>query len=106
MSEYISLIRGINIGGRNQIKMGELKEVCAKIGFTDIKTYIQSGNLIFTETERNKLSIATTIEKAIFKHFGIKTVVLIKSKKQFDTIIKNNPYADIDQSKLYITFLF
>ncbi|MCL2596682.1 MAG: DUF1697 domain-containing protein [Paludibacter sp.] len=78
MNTFIILLRGINVGGKNIIKMKHLKQVFDDMGFSDIKTYIQSGNVIFKTSESDKLKLTDRIENQLRKTFSseIKTLVL------------------------------
>lgn len=108
MPKYISLLRGINVGGKNKIRMSDLKALYENMGFLDIKTYIQSGNVIFSYPCKDKEALSENIQKEIIKKFGIQSIVLIKTKNEWQAVIKNNPYlnnSSIDISKLHVTFL-
>ncbi len=69
--KYVAFLRGINVGGKNKVKMETLREVCASIGFENVKTYINSGNVIFETRKTDDLKLAEKIEKAIEKEFGL-----------------------------------
>ena len=108
MCEYVSLLRSINVGGKNKIKMLELRALYESMGFSNVSNYIQSGNVTFTSVSRDKKRMAGTIADSISKKFGFDINVLIKSKHALNNIIKENPYSEIahkDCSKLHITFL-
>lgn len=74
--QYVALLRGINVGGNSKIEMGRLKTMFLNLGFTDVSTYINSGNVIF-ETELPHLNLAKIIEKDIKKEFGIPVKCLV-----------------------------
>ena len=78
MTKYIALLRGINVGGKNIIKMEQLKQVFDEMGFFDVKTYIQSGNVIFRTSKNDKLMLTERIENQLQKSFSceIKTLVI------------------------------
>jgi len=108
MKTYIALLRGINVSGKNLIKMAELKVLFTKIGLNDVTTYIQSGNVIFTSEENNTLKIETEIIKAIKTKFGYDLKVLVITKKLLKNIFSSNPFlADKNKvlSSLFVTFL-
>ena len=65
--KYLALLRGINVGGKNIIKMDELKKIFEGMKFTDVKTYIQSGNVIFLDYENDQIKIQKKIERSLFK---------------------------------------
>jgi len=85
MNTYVALMRGINIGGRNKISMTLLKKHTQDAGFTDVETYINSGNLIFTSSEQDPLVVSEKIEKLIKRHFDLDVPVLIKSKEHIQS---------------------
>ncbi len=105
MVTYISMIRGINIGGK-KIKMDKLKELYRSLDFKDIKTYIQSGNVIFESTESDPLKLSHIIEKRISEIFDFDVKVLIKTKNEMMNVINRNPFKKEDLNHIYVTFLF
>jgi len=108
MTTYISLLRGINVGGHVKIKMPELKELYAVLEFTNIKSYIQSGNIVFNSTHVADKKLAAMIEDGVAETFGFSVSVLLKRKNEFKKIMDNNPFfgqQTIDTTKLHITFL-
>jgi uncharacterized protein (DUF1697 family) len=108
MSSFITLLRGINVSGHNMIKMAELKALYESLGFRDVTTYIQSGNVVFqTEKASNDL-VEASIEKAIEKKFGFQVPVIARKPGELAKVIRANPFAGrrgVDESKLYVTFL-
>jgi uncharacterized protein (DUF1697 family) len=88
---YLVLLRGINVGGNNIIKMGELKELFEKMRFVEVKTYIQSGNVLFMTYEKDKTKIAKEIEEKIFDKLDYKINALILQLSDMENIIKNIP---------------
>ncbi len=107
MTQYISLLRGINVNGKNKIQMNQLAELYALLGFEKIVTYIQSGNVVFEYKLKKGKEIAEIIEKGIKKQFGISVPALVMEKKEFEGIIKRNPFLkdkSVDAAKLHITF--
>jgi uncharacterized protein (DUF1697 family) len=103
------MLRGINVSGHNPIKMAELKKLYETIGFQDVKTYIQSGNIVF-KTTGNQLSkdVSVTIESAILEQFGFHVPVITRSPEELLGIINGNPFRNADNTvfdKIYITFL-
>ena len=108
MTTYISILRGINVSGKNKLKMDALKQMYFKIGYTDIQSYIQSGNVIFrTKTVDSKL-LETTISANIFETFGLLVPVLVLTLEELRNALKNNPFV-LDSSKntefMHITFI-
>lgn len=107
MTTYVAILRGINVSGHKIIKMDRLRASFEEIGFTNVKTYVQSGNVIF-ETGEPPAGLAAKIEKRILDDFGFDVPVLTKSSKEMMDIVKRNPFLkdkSIDQGKLHVTFL-
>ena len=108
METYISILRGINVSGHKLIKMDALKKMFEDLNFKNIRTYIQSGNVIFESKKVDTKSLETIIGKQIFKTFGFEVPVLVKEKKDWKTVFENNPFLknrNEDISKLHVTFL-
>jgi len=105
--KYIAFLRGINVGGKNKIKMETLREVFVGLGFQSVKTYINSGNVIFETTKLDDLKLAAKIESAIEKEFGLKIRTIIRSIFEIESIIKSNPFAGQFESDkdLHVFFL-
>ena len=91
--KYIAFLRGINVGGKNKIKMETLREVFGALGFADIKTYINSGNIIFETAKTDHNRLAAKIESAIEREFALKIKVMMRTLAEIEEIIKNNPFA-------------
>ena len=91
--KYAAFLRGINVGGKNKIKMETLRQICAALGFANVKTYINSGNLIFETAETDDEKIAAKIEGAIEKEFALKIKVIVRTFAEIENIVKDNPFA-------------
>ncbi len=91
MTTYLSLLRGINVGGNNKVSMAELKKVFEDLGFSDVRTYINSGNVIFKSEERDEKKMTAEIEKGIKDHFGLNIRVVIRSKEEIDRVTVEIP---------------
>ncbi|MEM1136319.1 MAG: DUF1697 domain-containing protein [Bacteroidota bacterium] len=102
---YISLLRGINVSGQKKIKMLELKALYERLGFTNVQTYIQSGNVIFESTDKDNTNLAKQISKKILEEFGYEVTVLVLDKNTFKTKIEKHPFNEADLPFLYFTFL-
>lgn len=108
MQTYIALLRGINVAGHNKIKMAALKQLFIDLGFSEIVTYIQSGNVVFHSKEINTSTIEKAIINAIEKEFGYAIKVLVLKKLEIDAALKFNPFnpeTDYDFKKIGVTFL-
>jgi len=109
MTKKIALLRGINVGGRRKIIMADLRQLLEKIGFTDVKTYIQSGNIIFTHKEElSNIEIAEKIEKVIAENYEFEVPALVRTAEEWKNAINNSPFYQEDMedvSQLHLTFL-
>ncbi len=90
---YVAFLRGINVGGHNKIKMETLRAMFSAHGFENVKTYINSGNVIFEAAKTDDKKLAATIESAIEKEFALKIKVMTRTIAEIDDITKNNPFA-------------
>lgn len=105
MKTYISILRGINVSGQKLIKMDALKKAYEDLGFKNVHTYIQSGNVIFQTEEKG---LEQKISGQIQKQFGFEVPVIILTIDDLKQIIGNNPYKEDDTkdiSYLYVTIL-
>ena len=102
------MLRGINVSGQKLIKMEDLRLTFETMGFKNVSTYIQSGNIIFKSEESNSGDIEILIKKAILNEYGYQVPVLVKQKKELVEVLENNPLIKSgkeDHSKLHVTFL-
>lgn len=107
MTTHIAMLRGINVSGHKILKMDGLRALFAHMGFHNIQTYVQSGNVIFSTNEPPP-GLAAKIEKRILKEFGFDVPVLTKTAKEMAEIVKRNPFVKnsaLDQTKLHVTIL-
>jgi len=95
MASFISLLRGINVSGQKKINMKELKSLYESIGFLNVSSYIQSGNLVFTSEEQNKLELQTKIQQAIANHYGFEVPVLVLSSENISSALKGLPFTSL-----------
>ena len=110
MSEkrYVALLRGINVGGNNLIKMIDLRGSFAKMGFTDVETYIQSGNVVFSSTQTNKAKLTATIEKALSDAFKYQSRVVVISADELERVVAQAPKGfgqDMTQYRYDVLFV-
>jgi uncharacterized protein (DUF1697 family) len=106
---YISILRGINVSGQKKIKMADLKSLYESLGFQNVVTYIQSGNVIFDANVQIKSDIKARIEKAIDTKYKFHVPVEIRTNHEIGDIIKNHPFGSVDLAedgaKVLVTFL-
>jgi uncharacterized protein (DUF1697 family) len=105
MGKYIALIRGINVGGI-VLEMEELRKILEYIGFSRVKTYIQSGNVIFESSEDNKRRMEAEIAQEMKHKVGRDIAVIVKTVAELKRIVALHPLAQMgDPNKLYVTVL-
>jgi len=100
MPRYLALLRGINVGGRNKVAMADLRQIAADLGYTDVSTYIQSGNLLFTATGNDAAGLATALERRIAERLGVRPVVVVLSEAELARVIADNPFPDEPNPRL------
>lgn len=105
MNTYIALLRGINVGGHKKTPMAELRTLLEKIGLVNVKTYIQSGNIVFQSSAKDKSEIEELIKKSIHGHFGFEVPTLVKTHSELQTILDTCPFSEEKKSKSYFTLL-
>lgn len=106
MRTYIALLRGINVGGKNKIKMAELAKILESIGLEAVKTYIQSGNIVFQSAEQNSSEIASQIRAAIQNRHGFSPKTLVLGLPEFRKAIENNPFPEAEEEPKALHFYF
>lgn len=100
-NQYLALLRGINVGGKNIIKMVDLKASFEEMGFSNVLTYIQSGNVLLQSEEKDKAVLTTKIEKGLSKRFNFDAKVVVVSQKELATIVKSAPEGFGKDEKKY-----
>ena len=106
MPTYVALLRGINLAGRNKVAMPALRTLVEGLGYDDVATYIQSGNVIFT-TGDSAAKVRAALEEAIAKEFGIDVVVVVRTRAELKKVVDGNPYAKElkDDRLVHVAFL-
>jgi len=105
---YIAFLKGINVAGHRLIKMTELKAVFEKMGFKNVRTYIQSGNVVFEATKTKNESLVKKIQKDLNKSLGYEVSVIVRTPEEIKQIISDYPFAKIkdhDKFKVNVAFL-
>jgi uncharacterized protein (DUF1697 family) len=108
MPQYVALLRGINVGGKNVIKMADLKRCFEELGFDDVATYIQSGNVLFAADGRAPAALATRIEEALSGLFRYESRVVVRSRGQMRAVVADAPTSfggDPDRYRYDVIFL-
>ncbi|MGH8953256.1 MAG: DUF1697 domain-containing protein [Acidimicrobiia bacterium] len=104
---YLALLRGVNVGGKNKVEMARLKKVFESIGFGEVRTYINSGNVIFVD-DRAATKLRSLIEKAIAAEFGFSVRVVLRDLDSVELVTKAIPASWRDDSTMrcYVMFLW
>ena len=107
MSEArIALLRGINIGSRQRVSMPELRALLEELGYGDVRTLVQSGNVVFT-SRAAPATLERKLEKEIEKHLGVDPKVVVRTRDELAAVIEANPFPDTANApkNLHVTFL-
>ncbi|MFB7463237.1 DUF1697 domain-containing protein [Streptomyces sp. NPDC056224] len=105
--KYAALLRGINVGGSKKVPMAELRSVLEGLGHGDVQTYLQSGNAVFTSTEKDPTVLARELEAAIEDHFGFPVPCLVTDGAYLRAVAGACPFpaAELEGKQLHATFL-
>ena len=104
----VSMLRGVNLASHNRVKMDALRALYESLGFRDVETYVQSGNVIFRTKDGELVRLCKRIEKAIERTFSFQSDVILRTTADLRNVIAKNPFANrrgIDPSRLLVTFL-
>ncbi|PID99038.1 hypothetical protein CSA80_02890 [Candidatus Saccharibacteria bacterium] len=106
MGKRIAILRGINVGGKRKILMADLKSICEQLGWRNVQTYIQSGNIIF-DSDQEGSDLENKLEKAIINTYGFDVPVIVRTAGEIENSIRNNPFfsEDADVNQLHLTLL-
>lgn len=105
---YVALLRGINVGGHKKIKMADLREMFASLGFENTKTVLASGNVAWDAADDDLASVQATIAGGIESTFGFSVSVIVMPRAQIERLVASDPFAGIEvtkETRLYVTFL-
>jgi uncharacterized protein (DUF1697 family) len=108
MQAIICMLRGVNVGGRNMVKMEALRDLCTALKFRNPQTYVQSGNVIFATAEKNRETIRKKIDAAFERSFGFQPQIILRTTEELRDVIRRNPFAKrkgIEPNKLLVNFL-
>jgi uncharacterized protein (DUF1697 family) len=94
MARYVALLRGINVAGHNKVAMSDLRDLAAGLGHTEIATYIQSGNVVFSSVYTDAISLAEVLEREIASRLGVCPAVVVVSRAELAQVIADNPFPD------------
>ena len=108
MHVIICMLRGVNVGGNNMVKMEALRDLCTSLEFRNPQTYVQSGNVIFATAEKNRETIRKKIDAAFERSFGFQPQIILRTTEELRDVIRRNPFAKrkgIEPNKLLVNFL-
>ncbi|CAM3428231.1 DUF1697 domain-containing protein [Stackebrandtia soli] len=107
MKSFVALLRGVNVGGHNKVAMADLRNLFTALGFTNVRTYIQSGNIVFGADTSDAAALAETIRLGISRELKVDCGVIVRDAAELSAVIDGNPYEDedVDESKLGVIFL-
>jgi len=104
MTTYVALLRAINVGGTGSLPMKDLAALCTDCGLRNVRTYIQSGNVVFASALSER-AVVSKLEKALAEHMGKPIDVMVRTGKQLRTIVDANPFPDAEPAKVAVVFL-
>src|SRR5579872_6752367 len=108
MATYIALSRAVNVGGHGMISMADLRDCVAKLGFTNVQTLLQSGNLVFRSDKRAARDLELLLEKELDARHSLQTHFMVRTAAEWDRIIERNPFpaeAKRDPARLVLMAL-
>jgi uncharacterized protein (DUF1697 family) len=104
VTAYIALLRAVNVGGRGILAMKDLQALCSGLGLENVRTYIQSGNVLF-DSKRPEAALRRMIEAAITNRLGRSVQVLIRTAAELKAIMETNPFPDAQPEQVGVVFL-
>lgn len=108
MPTYVAMLRGINVLGRKRVEMARLRKMFEAMGFEQVRTYIQSGNVVFRAARSSPLALSRKIEDRMMKEFGFSALVMTRTAKELGQAIEGNPFVKegrSEPSKVFIGFM-
>jgi uncharacterized protein (DUF1697 family) len=107
MARYAILLRGVNLGGRRQLAMADLRRVLKSLGYTDVSTHLRSGNAIITSDDEDPKRIAATIHEALATELSLRSAVIVRTGRELADVIAANPFPEHESEpgKLHVAFL-
>ena len=104
MTRYVALLRAVNVGGTSKLPMAELKRIAAELGFGNPRTFIASGNLVFS-SEDKEADVRSRLETALARHMGKPVPVMVRTAAEMAAVGSANPFADAPGRRVLVTFL-
>lgn len=104
MTAYVALLRAVNVGGTSKLPMTELRKIAEDLGFENPRTYIASGNLLFS-SDREEAEVRSLLEQALDVHMGKRVPVMVRTAAEMTAVASANPFADAPGRRVLATFL-
>jgi uncharacterized protein (DUF1697 family) len=107
MGMHIALVRGINVGGHKQVAMADLRDLCTALDFGDVRSLLQSGNLVFRASSRDGNELERLLEAAAEKRLGLRAGFHVRNAREWRAVVESNPFAreaSCDPGHLLVTF--
>lgn len=104
MAGFVALLRAINVGGTGALGMSDLRDLCERAGFRAVRTYIQSGNVVFTSSLA-EAKVKAKLEKALAAKLGKPVAVLLRSGAELEAVLKANPFSKAPPNRVIVLFL-
>lgn len=106
MARQIALLRGINLGSRRRVAMGELRDLLTGLGYEDVRTYLQSGNVVLT-SDRSDAQLERELEQQISAKLGVDTPIVVRTRDELADVVERDPLGDVvkDPKRYQVTFL-
>jgi uncharacterized protein (DUF1697 family) len=106
MTRLVALLRGINVGGHRKVPMARLREVLEAAGFEDVRTYVQSGNVVLTAPPRSPADVGREIEAAIEEGFGFDVAVVVRTRDEIAALVAEDPLGEVADNPTYRVVVF
>lgn len=94
MSTYVALLRAVNVAGKNRVAMADLRSLVADLGFSEARTLLQSGNIVFCGKSKPTASIESLLERETAKRLGLTTEYFVRSAAEWESIVAQNPFRE------------
>ena len=106
MARYVALLRGINLGPRNRVAMPALREALEEAGFEDVRTYVQSGNVVLSSRAKAE-TVRQKVERVIAERFGLEIAVVVRTRAELAAVVKRNPLGKVatEPKRYQVSFL-
>jgi uncharacterized protein (DUF1697 family) len=107
MTRFAVFLRAVNVGGHNRVPMPRLREIAGDLGYTDVATHVQSGNLVVNADTTKPADVEAAVRDGLRRELDVDVDVMVRSRKDLAAVIAANPFADIadDPQKLHVSFL-